>query len=376
MSSNAAMAPHSATRRAYDLLGVRVRVSSDRPSLLALLAAIYGRFEAPVDEPPAFEARVWSPASGPARISVADLEVPLASDPLTDFHAYTILFGELLRRLEGVFFVHAAVVSDTRRTLLLAGPSGHGKTTLALALMRRGFRLLSDDFAPLRRADGMVLPFAKRVGITRRGGSGPPAGVAHAGARWTAFGDKWLVDPGDLPGGVDDLAHPPTHLLLLADAEDPEAAARFRVATVGDARDLERDLAALPGVRVSAAASSTGRPYLRVEVGGGARAAFHARCQAEGPSLLLFEPLVAPRTFDGQPRITPVPHLAAATSLLREILNRTPGSRLLASASGRVGVLLVELAGHLGRVSCARLTVGAANATAAKVDLWSAGATS
>jgi NADPH:quinone reductase-like Zn-dependent oxidoreductase len=71
-----------------------------------------------------------------------------------------------------------------------------------------------------------------------------------------------------------------------------------------------------------------------------------------------------------------VPHLAAATSLLREILNRTPGSRLLASASGRVGVLLVELAGHLGRVSCARLTVGAANATAAKVDLWSAGATS
>jgi hypothetical protein len=373
MSNDAAMAQGSAVRRAYDLLGVRVGVASDRPELLALLAAMYGRFAAPVDAPAAFEARVWSPPMGRPRIAIGDVEVPLASPPLTDFHAYTILFGEMLRRLEGIFFVHGAVVSDSRRTLVLAGPSGRGKTTLALALMRRGFRLLSDDFAPLRRADGMVIPFAKRVGITRRDGGAPPDGVANPGARWTPFGDKWLVDPADLPGGIDEDAHPPTHLLLLGDAEDPAADARFRVATAGNAHQLEQDLARVPGLTVSRAASPTGRPYLAVDVAGGARVAFHQRCQAEGPNLLLFDPVVAPAGFAAEPRIAPMPRLAAATALLGEILNRTPGSRLLDSASGRVGVLLVELAGHLAPVACARLTVGAADATAAALDRWSAG---
>jgi len=373
MSSDAAMAQHPVALRAYDMLGIRVRVSSDRPELLALLASIYERFEARIDEPASFEARVWSPPSGPARLAMGDTEFPLASAPLTDFHAYTIIFGELLRRLEGILFVHGAVVSDRRRTVVLAGPSGYGKTTLALALMRRGFRLLSDDFAPLRRADGAVLPFAKRVGITRSTGSTPPEGVAREGARWMTFGDKWLVDPGDLPGGVEELACLPTHLLLLAEAEAPESDASFRIATVGNARRLEQDLATLPGVVVSRAASPSGRSYLAVDVGGGARAAFHSRCQAEGPELVLFEPVHAPRTFAGPPRISPVPRLEAATSLLREILNRTPGSRLLESVSGRVGVLLVELAGHLANVACARLTVGAADATAAAIDRWSAG---
>lgn len=51
---------------------------------------------------------------------------------------------ELLRQ-RGRFPLHAAALAMEGRGLLLAGPSGAGKTTLALALRRAGFQFLGDD---------------------------------------------------------------------------------------------------------------------------------------------------------------------------------------------------------------------------------------
>jgi len=371
MGSHMASAQRPATLRTFDLMGVRVRVESARPELLSLLDAMFARFAAPSEAAPALEARVLASPAGASRLLLGTTDLALASEPLTDFHAYTVIFGEVLRRLEGVFFAHGAVVSGPRRTVVLAGPSGRGKTTLALALMRRGFRLMSDDFAPLRRADGMLVPFLKRVGICGRGEAAPPSGIARDGAGWTRFGDKWLVDPADLPGAVEETPRRPTHLLLLGAPPDLDADVTYRVATAGDAAGLERDLAGLPGLTVARAASPSGRSYLRVEVRGGARGGFHQRCHAEGSNLLLFEPLLPPPSFAGAPAIEAVPRLAAATSLLGEILNRVPGSRLLDGSGGKPAVLLVELAGQLASVTCARLAPGAPDATAAAIDHWS-----
>lgn len=51
---------------------------------------------------------------------------------------------ELLRQ-RGRFPLHAAALAVEGRGLLVAGPSGAGKTTLALALRRAGFQFLGDD---------------------------------------------------------------------------------------------------------------------------------------------------------------------------------------------------------------------------------------
>lgn len=56
----------------------------------------------------------------------------------------TIPFAELVKEYK-IYFMHSAALVKDDRTLLLAGKSGQGKTTLALALLRMGWRYISDD---------------------------------------------------------------------------------------------------------------------------------------------------------------------------------------------------------------------------------------
>jgi hypothetical protein len=68
--------------------------------------------------------------------------------------------GDIVRnmvvRAHGHFCLHAATVSLGSRGALLMGPSGSGKTTTALALMRGGFQLLSDEHSLLDASHGQV----------------------------------------------------------------------------------------------------------------------------------------------------------------------------------------------------------------------------
>ena len=64
---------------------------------------------------------------------------PLALDEIAD------LVRTMIVRAQGHFCLHAATVASGERGAILLGPSGSGKTTTALALMRGGFDLLSDE---------------------------------------------------------------------------------------------------------------------------------------------------------------------------------------------------------------------------------------
>ncbi|ROR29646.1 HprK-related kinase A [Inmirania thermothiophila] len=64
--------------------------------------------------------------------------------------------------------VHAAVVADGDRALLLAGDSGAGKSTLCAALLTRGWRLLSDELALLDPRDGRIQPLPRPVSLKDR----------------------------------------------------------------------------------------------------------------------------------------------------------------------------------------------------------------
>ena len=60
-----------------------------------------------------------------------------------------------------LLWVHAAAVERNGSVLLLVGPSGQGKSTLSTRLCEMGWRLLSDDAAPVRMETDEVLPFAQ-----------------------------------------------------------------------------------------------------------------------------------------------------------------------------------------------------------------------
>ncbi|HEX2764231.1 MAG TPA: HPr kinase/phosphatase C-terminal domain-containing protein [Allosphingosinicella sp.] len=53
--------------------------------------------------------------------------------------------------------VHASCVAVAGRAVLIAGPSGSGKSDLALRLIDRGAALVSDDYTELRARGGQLL---------------------------------------------------------------------------------------------------------------------------------------------------------------------------------------------------------------------------
>jgi HprK-related kinase A len=60
---------------------------------------------------------------------------------------------------------HSAVVEKAGRAAILAGPTGSGKSTLCTALLARGWRLLSDEFALIDPASGWLLPIPRPVAL-------------------------------------------------------------------------------------------------------------------------------------------------------------------------------------------------------------------
>jgi hypothetical protein len=73
-------------------------------------------------------------------------------------------------------FVHAGVVAQADRALVIPGESFSGKTTLVSALVEAGATYYSDEYAVLDR-DGRVHPYTRRLSI--RGGDGTPTQERH-----------------------------------------------------------------------------------------------------------------------------------------------------------------------------------------------------
>jgi serine kinase of HPr protein (carbohydrate metabolism regulator) len=56
--------------------------------------------------------------------------------------------------------IHASTVASDGRAVLITGPSGSGKSDLALRLLDRGFALVSDDQTLVKRDDGRLIASA------------------------------------------------------------------------------------------------------------------------------------------------------------------------------------------------------------------------
>lgn len=200
--------------RRYELHGIHLAVSFDRPSLAAALDARLRQFAAgeergpdltfqffcvPDDGPhrierPAGQGRrisepkageivyfeesdqiyldsadrvrlLCEPGRGRTSASIRESEAEnlwFVSHPL-----FTLPLIESLKR-RGRFSVHAAGLGHEGRVLLLPGDSGSGKSTLCVALVRAGFGFLSDDTVFLARGpEGLrVLAFPDEIDVT------------------------------------------------------------------------------------------------------------------------------------------------------------------------------------------------------------------
>lgn len=109
--------------------------------------------------------------------------------------AYLFILSSVGQYLDsrGLHRLHALGLSYRRRGILLLLPSGGGKSTMALELLRRpGFGLLSED-TPLIDRRGRVLPFPLRLGVRPEQETGIPAEHLRT-VRRMEFDSKTLID--------------------------------------------------------------------------------------------------------------------------------------------------------------------------------------
>jgi hypothetical protein len=154
----------------YSVFGLQVASSVDLPELVAGGGATDVTIQvAPVPErlvDPVVSGRFVQASPGRFRLEVpgvasflatggTDVSIALAPGA-APVHMRQFLYGSVLGAVlhqRGVLPLHASAVSDGERAILFAGESGHGKSTLAAAMIDAGYRLLADDVTAVR---GMV----------------------------------------------------------------------------------------------------------------------------------------------------------------------------------------------------------------------------
>ncbi|MBC5809713.1 MAG: hypothetical protein GIW95_02490 [Candidatus Eremiobacteraeota bacterium] len=173
------------------------------------------------------------------------------SDERLAFYGSARAFRESFRANEDWRAFFGAAVNIGGKAVLIAGASGVGKTTLALALLDRGARLYGDEHVLVRRKDKMVAAFPRTMMIREPGLAqienpriaalcrDDEAGRSSQGWRYWNF-----VDPLEAYG--DDVVAPPATLsgIVVLDpaSERVDAAALAKIHPAAAAGDLSKRL--------------------------------------------------------------------------------------------------------------------------------------
>jgi len=146
-----------------------VRLTTPLASVARHVGTLYADFPA-LEQADVVDAHVSVRAAGWTRRRVSIYsdgavvyrKVPRAQAvPLTEWTLNLSVFHRPSRFL----LLHAGVVEREGRAAIFPGDPGAGKSTLCAALVHRGWRLLSDEVAPLAPADGRIVPVPRPISL-------------------------------------------------------------------------------------------------------------------------------------------------------------------------------------------------------------------
>ncbi len=181
------------TRR-FRALELDVAVQAEHPQATAQLALVCSSYPAAGEEP----TLCYRLSGPPWQLEASDgtswcLDDLSDAAPCMEMHLYSTVLG-----LSG-WWLHAAAVEVEGRSLVLAGESGAGKSTMALALLAAGARYISDEFVRIdgaHRADGLCRPLSfDEPPPAALGGERHSFGARAPNGGWL---EATLVLPGDL----------------------------------------------------------------------------------------------------------------------------------------------------------------------------------
>lgn len=166
-----------AARMAGDGVAIRTgpfvsRIVSRLPELAPAVRFLYGDFPLAPDAPADFEARI---ERAPGVRGWIRPKIHFRGDGAMPFYPFPRRLGVALLEWglnwciwgqpQRYLVLHAAVVARAGRAAILPGDPGAGKSTLAAALVARGWRLLSDELALIDMERRALLALARPVSL-------------------------------------------------------------------------------------------------------------------------------------------------------------------------------------------------------------------
>jgi hypothetical protein len=335
------------------------------------MASAYRRFVSTETAPEGTHEIVLESAES-SSFSDGSTRVPIINRASPALQIYDRFLNAVFDRISTHAVLHAgALVTPRGDALLIAGPSGFGKTSLTLELLCRGLGFLSDDYAPVDLSTGRVHPYPRTVGLLPDGSARTPRVFVEAAQKpeLPRLLGKALIDVGDVLGEAV-LATDPVSVdnVVFLDADRAEgdypSVVHLGVWHHGiseAAGMIEEALGADVLERTDRKDITIWRIGMRLE-----------RMQTERFSDLLDRDFVAfhetlpgsTPEFEAEPRLTPIRPRDMALLLCREIQNRRRRGALMQAYNGDTTRLFLDVASALSRARCYRLNVGNFESTA------------
>jgi hypothetical protein len=360
---------HELQLRFFEL---NVRLRSDCATHIDLFAGMYARFRAPVRQAPVsylLEIVLLTSPENPwgKPVLIVDGDAWLLCDStLLEGWIYDGILNEIISRVRSHFLVHAGVVAWQDRGLVLSGDAGHGKTTLVLELVRRGFKFLSDDMAALGRRDRQVHPFPRSLRI--RPDTLARVGYGQAADRASTWMGKLLLDIEEIQTGCTSPSVTASHVVIL---QDP-AHQRQPAGTSGADRELtiwldrtDQDLLdsiwQIRGVEQVHFTPADQFPAITVMAGRPMAALFAIEELCRRRRVLLLNAVTSSQSkprFDGPARLRPLTRSQGALELLRRFQGGLGAALLQEEFGGSGARFFWEMMGQVAQTTCHSLTVG------------------
>ena len=145
-------------RLAFATLSRFLSIETDHPAVAEYVRTAFARVAArmPLDAAPCDRGGIFCDSPAP-RVTFNDQIVEFANSLVlrtpfqAAFHGSSKLFRLSLRSVPEWLSLYGAALSVDGRAILISARSGTGKTTLALELMARGARFLTDEYVCVRK---------------------------------------------------------------------------------------------------------------------------------------------------------------------------------------------------------------------------------
>ena len=260
--------------------------------------------------------------------------------PNTD--TYLSLFGPVIYEVKDFFLIHAGSLNTPDgKSIFISAPSGFGKTTLTKALQKQGFKLLSDELAPLNIRTGLIHPYPRGMGVIEGN-------------------TKKIIE---IPKNILGNTCKPGYVIFIALEKDhgDETEKYFEIALGRINEDIINSFKQIPGVKKITIVHDRMFPMLRLllEKETPVVAKIQEICDHKDiPIIYTQRGKTEAPDFTAEPKVKQIPVKEGVFELSQNILNAHNSALLEEIFSGSRPKMIFELAGLMNQVKFFTITPG------------------